>query len=146
MLLKIGDESPTMLLLSRWSWHVYISSLVVQGQEVWIKWCKAHNRADHALTSRRRPFLLQIYELASIEGRRGGLIMGVSGIHVTIQVIVNGGGAPCALQRLWTGQLKHCVEIVQFYTLIVSRQSLHWTVCQSVRSIVNPEHMWDISS
>ena len=79
--------------------RVYQPSLVVQGQEVWIKWCKAHNRADHALTSRRRPFLLQIYELASIEGRRGGLIMAVSGIHVTIQIIVNGGGGHHAHYR-----------------------------------------------
>ena len=66
--------------------------------------------------------------------------MVVSGIHVTIQIIVNGGGGTMRTTER-TRQLKHWVEIVQFYTLTSSRQSLHWTVCQSVRSIVNPEHM-----
>ena len=66
---------------------IYHSALVVQAQEVWIKWCKAQNSSDHAFASRRWIFLLQISELGPIEG--GGLIIAVvSTIHVTIHVIV----------------------------------------------------------
>ena len=80
-----------MSMLSTFPWHVYNQpALVVQWQklmkrnDVW----KAQNPADHALTSRSCLFLLQIFELAPIEG--GGLIIAVvSTIHVTIHIIVS---------------------------------------------------------
>ena len=124
---------------------IYQSALVVRWQKLGLKWCKGQNSADHALTSRSCLFLLQIFELAPIEG--GGLIIAVvATIHVTIQVIVGRVVDRHIMQSTQryvycihtTWQAEHWVKIGQVYTLkaMSLSHSLHWTVTQHVRHLI----------
>ena len=124
---------------------IYQSALVVRWQKLGLKWCKGQNSADHALTSRSCLFLLQIFELAPIEG--GGLIIAVvATIHVTIQVIVGRVVDWHIMQSTQryvycihtTWQAEHWVKIGQVYTLKATSlsHSLHWTVTQHVRHLI----------
>ena len=124
---------------------IYQSALVVRWQKLGIKWWKGQNPADHALTSRSCLFLLQIFELAPIEG--GGLIIAVvATIHVTIQVIVGRVVDWHIMQSTQryvycihtNRQAQRWVKIGQVYTLKATSlsHSSHWTVTQRVRHLI----------